>query len=129
MHSGVDLAKESGFSSSQIRITHVTCIEWKMFDIFYKSGTAELTSSLDISGSFSYTHLDVYKRQIRRFLCISDRVVGILKSSGISGRRDHAAGRNLGVERADTFPCSVASVRRSRASWQLDLVFSWKTRR
>ena len=52
--------------------------------------------------------LDVYKRQIRRFLCISDRVVGILKSSGISGRRDHAAGRNLGVERADTFPCSVA---------------------
>ena len=50
MHSGVDLAKESGFSSSQIRITHVTCIEWKMFDIFYKSGTAELTSSLDIAG-------------------------------------------------------------------------------
>ena len=31
-------------------ITHVTCIEWKMFDIFYKSGTAELTSSLDIAG-------------------------------------------------------------------------------
>ena len=50
VHSGVDLAKESGFSSSQIRITHVTCIEWKMFDIFYKSGTAELTSSLDIAG-------------------------------------------------------------------------------
>ena len=50
MHSGVDLVKEIGFSSSQIRITHVTCIEWKMFDIFYKSGTAELTSSLDIAG-------------------------------------------------------------------------------
>ena len=43
MHSGVDLAKEIGFSSSQIRITHVTSIEWKMFDIFYKSGTAELS--------------------------------------------------------------------------------------
>ena len=50
VHSGVDLVKEIGFSSSQIRITHVTCIEWKMFDIFYKSGTAELTSSLDIAG-------------------------------------------------------------------------------
>ena len=33
------------------------------------------------------------------------------------------------ASRADTFPCSVASVRRSRAYWQLDLVFSWKTRR
>ena len=50
VHSGVELAKESGFSSSQIRITHVTCIEWKMFDILYKSGPAELTSSLDIAG-------------------------------------------------------------------------------
>ena len=66
---------------------------------------------------------------IRCFFHLPDRTFGISESSGISRRRYHAAGRDLGGSGSDKFSGRHGAYSGGRAYRKLGALSAWKIRR